>query len=129
MSSVNCAWYGFNPSVYSKKYYNGHELGELLARNGFDYTLYAGFFDQSGGLVNRMVRHLRQVAVKLRLIPRTMKGKKLLKRLFYGKLTMIPREITEDMAPLEPLIEVTKLQDLAPYKMIYAVARKRAETL
>ncbi|MGA8026509.1 MAG: methyltransferase domain-containing protein [Bryobacteraceae bacterium] len=126
ISSVNREWPGFNPSAYSQKYYDSRELRELLAQNGFDSTLYAGFPDNARGPLSSMIQWARRVAVKLHLIPRTMKSKKILKRLFYGRLSPLPREITEGMAELEPLIEITKINDLTAYKIIYAAASKRA---
>jgi SAM-dependent methyltransferase len=125
MSSVNSEWPGFHPSAHSRSYYNIRELGEILAQNDFEPALYAGFPDDSAGPVSAMVQRVRRVAVNLHLIPRTMNGKKLLKRLFYGKLTPIPTEITEGMANLEPLIDLKNIQDASPYKMIYAVGSKR----
>ena len=125
MSSVNSEWPGFHPSAYSQNYYGSRELGELLTRNDFEPALYAAFPDHSEGIVSAIVQRVRRAAVNLHLIPRTMKGKNLLKRMFYGRLTPIPREITEGMACLEPLSEVTNVQDVTSYKMIYAVGSKR----
>jgi ubiquinone/menaquinone biosynthesis C-methylase UbiE len=126
LSSVHCRWPGFNPSILSVKYYDSGELKSLLSRHGFESTLYAGFPEDTSGLLARAVRLVRQAAIVLHLIPRTMKGKEAFKRLFYGKLTLIPREITDGMAGLEPLVEIDRVKDTTPYRMIYAVARKSA---
>ena len=56
---------------------------------------------------------------------RTMKGKEFLKRLFYGRLTPIPRELREGVAPVEPLIPLSEISDLSKFKMIYAIAEIR----
>jgi SAM-dependent methyltransferase len=128
ISSVNCAWHGFNPSIYSRKYYDSHELRNLLTGDGFTCDLRAGFPDYPSGLASALVQRVRRAARRLHLIPRTMKGKTLLKRLFYGRLMPIPREITEGMARLEPLIEVALVQDITAYKMMYVVAHKQTKS-
>jgi SAM-dependent methyltransferase len=124
ISSVHSSWPGFHPSPYSQRYYNHYELAELLARHGFHSTLYAGFPEKTSGLVSRTVKFVRHMAVRLHLIPRTMKGKEWLKRVFYGKLTPIPREVAEAMARLEPLVEISKIPSAKEYRMIYAIGHK-----
>ncbi|MCL5734651.1 MAG: methyltransferase domain-containing protein [Actinobacteria bacterium] len=125
ISSVNKTWRGFSPSPYSQTYYDLRGLAGLLRQNGFDPALYTAFPDAPARPFGALVRTVRRIAVNLHLIPRTMKGKALLKRLFYGSLTPIPRELTEGMAPVEPLIEISGTRDATQYKMIYAVGRKR----
>lgn len=127
ISSVHSRWPGFNPSPYSHKYYDVPELSELLVRHGFDSTLYAGFPENTSGLVARTVRLVRRAAISLHLVPNTMKGKEWLKRLFYGELQPIPREITEGLTPLGPLVKTSEARDLSLYRMIYADARKLPE--
>jgi hypothetical protein len=59
-------------------------------------------------LVQRVLRPIKAVAVKFNLIPDSMAGKKLLKRLVFGGLQKMPAEITADTAarvaptPLSP---------------------------
>ena len=72
-----------------------------------------------------LVSNLRRAAVKLGLIPQTMKGKELLKRVFYGELTPIPSEISDGIHVAEPLVEVAKVDDITNYTFIFAAARKR----
>jgi SAM-dependent methyltransferase len=127
ISSVHCSWPGFHPSPYSQRYYNHHELVELLTRYGFDSTLYAGFPEKTSGLMAKTAKWVRRLAIRLHLIPRTMKGKEWLKRVFYGKLTPIPRELTEAMTRLEPLVEISRIANPTEYRMLYAIGRKRQE--
>lgn len=127
ISSVNPRWGGFNPSPFSTRYYSAAELANLLQVRGFETEMYAAFGAGEGGAVSTLIRALKVAAVKLHLIPKTMKGKELLKRIFFGHLTRIPRELTPDLAELEPLIPIDKISDLSQYKMIYAVARKAAK--
>jgi SAM-dependent methyltransferase len=121
LCSANREWDGFNPSPYSHGYFSAAELGMMLREHGFDVRLFGAYPDDGGGAVRKAVRLIRQVAVRFHLIPKTMAGKALLKRLFYGKLATLGPELAADgveRAPLEPLAPAGSA---AGYKVIYAV--------
>jgi ubiquinone/menaquinone biosynthesis C-methylase UbiE len=124
ISSVNPQWVGFNPSPFSTRYYSAAELAGLLRAHGFEVEVHAAFREKMDSPVAAAIHALKVAAVKLHLIPRTMKGKEFLKRIFFGRLTQIPRELTPGIAPLEPLVRIEDAGDITKYKMIYAVARK-----
>lgn len=121
ISTVNCEWPGFNPSPFSTKYFSAHELAEALSRHGFEVRLLAGFPEDTRGLIRRCVSLMRRAAVRFHLIPKTMKGKEWLKRIFYGKLIPIPSRLTEGMFEVEPLVEVSASMDLRRYRFLYAI--------
>jgi SAM-dependent methyltransferase len=122
ISSVNCEWSGFNPSPMSTKYYSATELRNILGEQGFQVDMFAAFPESDEGILRVVTRCIKRLAVALHLIPRTMKGKEPLKRLFYGRLTPIPRELREGVAPVESLIPLREISDLSKWRMIYAVA-------
>ena len=62
--------------------------------------------------------------MKMHVIPKTMKGKKLLKRVFFGKLVELPPEIQEDAADYTPPQEIPTDVPNSEFKVIFAVARK-----
>jgi SAM-dependent methyltransferase len=124
ISSVNPQWAGFNPSPFSTRYFPAAELAVLLRAHGFEVEVYAAFHEEEDGPAAAAIHALKVAAVKLHLIPRTMKGKELLKRIFFGRLTTIPRELSPGVAPIEPLVRIEEAGDLTKYKMIYAVARR-----
>jgi len=125
ISSVNCRWKGFNPSPISRTYYDADMLRRALVAQGFNPDIFAAFPDDKPGASAGSVRILKKLAVNMRLIPRTMKGKVLLKRVFYGALQPVPRELKEGLALPEPLVPVTaEREDLARYRMLYAVAHR-----
>lgn len=128
ISTVHCRWPGFNPSPYSRKYYDASELSRLLAQYGFEPALYAGFPEDNSGPVATVLGVARRAAVALHLIPKTMHGKEWLKRLFYGRLAPIPRELAPGAAPIEPLVPIESAGDLTKFKMIYAAARKKRQS-
>jgi len=127
ISSVNPEWAGFNPSPFSTRYFPAAELAALLRAHGFEAEVHAAFCEEKGGPVAAVLHALKVAAVKLHLIPRTMKGKELLKRIFFGRLTPIPHELSPGDAPIEPLVPIEEVRDLSKYKMIYAVARRERQ--
>jgi ubiquinone/menaquinone biosynthesis C-methylase UbiE len=122
--SVNRRWGGFNRSPHSVRYFDADELRSLLKQHGFTVQIYGGFPDRADSMAKRLVSVIRSAAIRWRMIPRTMKGKQWLKRLFYGQLAPLEREVHEQMAPLEPLIELPPGGDTHLYKVLYAVARR-----
>lgn len=123
--TVNKEWSDFNPSPFSMRYFAARELGELLAGRGFSVELYGAFPVSGGSAKDRVVSLLKRAAVVLHLIPKTMKGKEVLKRLFFGRLMLIPPEVTDGMAELCPLVPINGDSVISDYKVLYAVGRIR----
>lgn len=119
--SANREWYGFNPSPFSFKYYSALELHQLLSEAGFKGEVFAGFPVAGRGLKSRILGMVRKVAVGLNLIPKTMRGKEMIKRLLYGKLSPVPSELTEGLGEFYPPIPVDGRMAVPDYKVIYAV--------
>jgi len=63
--------------------------------------------------------------VALNLVPRTMRGKALLKRMFYGPLNPLPERLAESsgMAPALEELDSTS-STLSSYRVLYAQATK-----
>jgi len=123
--TVNKEWSDFNPSPFSRRYFSSRELIELLQRQGFAAELYGAFPVLKDSARDRVLSLLKRAAVALHLVPRTMKGREVLKRLFFGRLTPIPPEVTEGMADLEPLVPIPTDTVNSSYKVLYAVGRAR----
>jgi SAM-dependent methyltransferase len=123
VSSVNCRWSGFNASPYSTKYYDAGQLVELLRMWGFDPRLFAGFPECRDGLVARAVHYLRVIGVRCHWIPKTMKGKEWLKRIFMGELRPIPRDAASLQREAVALVPVEAATVTENYRFLYAVAR------
>jgi SAM-dependent methyltransferase len=119
--SVNREWRGFNPSPHAARYYSAAELRAALSAAGFAVTVEAAFPEQAS-VASAWIAGIRSVAVRLRLIPRTMAGKTWLKRLFLGPLSPIPERLGTAAEPenLTPAEEA----DLTRYRVLYATARK-----
>ncbi len=123
VSSVNCQWPGFNPSPYSVRYYPAKELAALAQEAGFRPRLWVAFADRPHSFKRKIVSAIRRTAVALHLIPKTMRGKAWLKRLFYGPLQPVPPEMDENLSAPEPLQELTPSLPIALYKMIYLLGQ------
>ena len=113
----------FNPSPFTHRYYSAAELQQLLLGNGFRVELFGAYPLTSTGWKSRVLGILRQVAVRLHLIPKTMAWKIWLKRMLYGKLAPIPPEITIDQQQCVDLAPIDGAVPVRDYKVIYAVGR------
>jgi SAM-dependent methyltransferase len=122
ISTVNREWPGFNPSPFHTRYFSGSELKEALARKGFAANLSVGF-PEHRGILDALIRKIRRAAVALNMIPNTMAGKAFLKRVFYGSLEQIPKELTPH-GSAESLHAVSLNMDFSIYRTLYAEARK-----
>jgi SAM-dependent methyltransferase len=109
ISNANKDLSDFNPSPHSHVYHGVVELGALLAVQGFS----AKFFGDVP---------IAEVSMRQR-IPRSMAGKRLLKRLVFGNLTQFPAEIAREMLPVK--LGITELEPGKPdarHKVILCAA-------
>ncbi len=123
VATVNKDWSAFNPSPFSTRYFSVPELYELFGKNGFNAEFYGAFSTLPKGFKDKIIGFLKRTAVALHLIPKTMKGKEFLKRIFLGKLIQLPPEIKDGMTEYIPAAPIPKDKPNFDYKVIYAVAR------
>jgi len=123
LCTVNREWPDFNPSPFSVRYSSAAELAGLLRRYGFQPALYAAFPAEHRSVRDQIVSRLKRTAVRLHLVPRSMKGKVWLKRLFLGELMPAPPEVTDAMCAPEPLRSVEGDAPVRGYKVLYAIGR------
>ncbi|MEK6744532.1 MAG: methyltransferase domain-containing protein [Nitrospirota bacterium] len=119
--TANKDWSGFNPSPFSHTYFSAPELHALLVRQGFRTELFADCPVGGDSLPARVISLIKQSAVKLHLMPKTMKGKELLKRLFMGKLRQLPPEVDDGMGPYLRPTPITHELPVAQFKVLFAV--------
>ena len=114
----------FNPSPHSHKYFSARELFELLKQYGFEKTELFGDCPVKNNLKSAITSMIKKMAVSLNLMPKTMKGKELFKKIFYGTLQTLPAEMEDGMAQYTP--PETIAQDSADrrHKVIFAVGHK-----
>lgn len=120
--TANKNWPDFNPSPYSQRYFSIPELNEILGKFGFSTKFFAAFPDFAETTAQKIRSLIKKVAVALHLIPKTMKGKVLLKKLFFGGLVKLPRELTNDCAPYTTPIPIPANQIDTIHTALFAVA-------
>jgi len=123
IAMVNKDWAEFNPSPFSTRYFSVPELSKLLHKTGFNVGFYGAFSTLPNGLKEKVIAVIKRTAVALHLIPKTMKGKEFLKRIFFGELTPLPQEVKDGMAEYNPPVPISSDFANFEYKVIYAVAR------
>jgi ubiquinone/menaquinone biosynthesis C-methylase UbiE len=123
IATVNKDWFEFNPSAFSTHYFSVPELSKLLQNKGFEVEIYGAFSVLPKGVKEKVIAGIRKMAAALHLIPKTMKGKEFLKKVFYGKLKPLKGEIEEGSCEYGPPSSLPLNVPNEEYKVIYAVAR------
>jgi len=123
MCTANRERSDFNPSPFSHRYFSSLELAGLLQAHGFMPELYGAFAVTRGSVRNRVVSMMKRAAGSLHLIPRTMRGKEFLKRIFLGKLVTIPAELWEGMVEPAALTPLDASGVVSQYRVLYAIGR------
>lgn len=122
--SANCEYKTFNPCDRATKYFSAAELAKILVAQDFLVHTWKGFKDTPRSWKSKVLGAARKVVVSLRLIPNTMKGKELMKRLAYGKLVVLPDEISDGFAQVEEVQSVASGESIADCKVFYLVGEK-----
>jgi hypothetical protein len=102
ITSNNPDLFDFSPSPYSHRYFGAAELARMLEASGFNVSL-AGYARTSGlPLRHRVLRPLKAAADRFGLVPKTMRGKQVLRRLIYGRLPEMPSDLGQLSLPYVP---------------------------
>ena len=108
ISVINKDCWDFNPSPLYPRFFGMPELAQLLAQYGFAVTGFGAFPLDRPSARQRFFHPIKRLAIALHLIPRTVQARRLLKRLVFGKLVQLPREIRPGDAPyVQPVAETT----------------------
>lgn len=121
--TANKDLYDFTPSPFTKRYLGARELAEELAARGFSVEL-AGYIDTVNlSLRQRVFRPLKAIVSRFGLMPKTMRGKQLLKKLFFGEMTEMPADLAGVPFDYEQPTPIGPGPDRR-HKVIYCRARK-----
>lgn len=96
IATANKDLFDFNPSPHSYEYYGVKELHELFSKNGFKTEIFGDTPIESISIRQKILRPIKKLVVMSGLMPKSMAGKKLLKRIVFGNLVKMPAEITSD---------------------------------
>jgi hypothetical protein len=124
IATANKDLYDFNPSPNSYEYYGVTELNKVFGDFGFTTEFY-GYMDTSSlSLRQKILRPVKKIVVSSGLMPKTMAGKKLLKRFVFGKLETMPADISNVKINFKTPRKINaKISDIN-HKVIYCVAKK-----
>lgn len=126
IATANKDLYDFNPSPHSHRYFGTVELFKLFHNKGYTCELFACFPVSDISWRQKILRPIKKLVVSLGIMPKSMRGKKLLKRLVFGDLVPMPSEITENMYPYEAPIRlsVDNAEADTKHKVLYCAAVK-----
>lgn len=114
----------FHESPYSTHYPSARELNRMLGDAGLEPTMY-GIFPLDTSLRGRVLRLAAAVATKLHLVPKTLAGRGMLKRIFFGELT--PYEGTaaasQRNSEIAQPVRIPGDRRCADFRVLYAVGR------
>jgi SAM-dependent methyltransferase len=119
--TANPDWAGFNPSPLHTRYWSARDLRAALREAGFEPRV-EGAFPETSSWTGWGTGLIRRAAVAWNLIPRTMQGKALLKRMFYGPLHAVPQRTVA--SGLLPVLEELDARASRRCRVLYAAARK-----
>jgi SAM-dependent methyltransferase len=126
IATVNPEWRGFHPSPFAQHYFSAAELCELLSSVGFAVEVSGAFRETAGSARERLISRLRRGASAAGLIPKTMRGKETLKRIFFGPLGPLPAEIVADGLGYTPPASIEP-NEAVDYTVLYAFGRTKAK--
>jgi ubiquinone/menaquinone biosynthesis C-methylase UbiE len=122
ISTANKDLFDFTPSPYSNDYLGAKELYQTLERSDFGASLYGYHSVNETSTRQKIFRPIKFLASHLNLVPRTMRGKEWLKRIFFGSLVEMPSSIENvKFAYVEPT-KIPNDQIDRTHKIIYCVA-------
>ncbi len=123
LCTVNPEWPDFNPSPYSRQYYSARQLSALLEKSGFQTQIFGAFPVADSSFLASCVSRIKRVAVALQLIPSSFHGKRLLKRLFLGRLVRFPAAVDDGMTAYAQPVPISCDHPIVGYKILFAVGR------
>ena len=113
---------GFVRSPHTHGYFSVGQLRDSLQTQGFKAELFGAFPTAETTIKGKFIALARRVIVATNMIPGTLKGRELLKRLAYGKLEQFPAEVTGEMAAAEMLNPLGETATTREFKVLYAIA-------
>jgi ubiquinone/menaquinone biosynthesis C-methylase UbiE len=116
----------FNPSPYSYRYFSPSDFSSVLGSMGFGVECFGDCEVDYDHPKQRFFSLLKRMIVRFDLMPKTMAGKKFLKRLVFGKLVLLPAELPSNMSVFHfPIAVDTSKADIR-HKVVFAVGQKRS---
>jgi ubiquinone/menaquinone biosynthesis C-methylase UbiE len=122
IANANKDLFDFNPSPYSHEYHGVAELNSLFSRFGFKCEFWGDTPVDSVSFKQKLLRPVKKMIVMSGLMPKTTAGKKLFKKIVFGKLIPMPQEITADTCPVLKPSPLKTAQADTTHKVIFCAA-------
>ena len=127
ITSTNKDLFDFHKSNYSHKYFGADEYNSLVDQYGMLVEIF-GYDDLSKkSFVSKTVRSIKCLAEKLSLIPKSMNGKKWLKKLVYGDLVQMPSSLSRSYEKNihNKLLNISSDRKDYKHAFLYVVIKKK----
>lgn len=115
----------FSPSALSVAYHGVRELNAICQRHGFECDLFGYWSYAQVSSLQKILKPVKRMAIRMGLMPRTMRGKKLLRRLVFGRLVAMPREIAAGQFSYAPPVPISGDHPDRLHRVIYCTATLR----
>jgi SAM-dependent methyltransferase len=125
IATANRDLYDFNASPHSFAYHGTIELDRLTRNAGFEPQLFGYLRVDQLSLRQKFLRPVKKAAVSLNLMPKTMTGKKLLKRFVFGSGVPMPESIAAGMIDYQPPEPISAAAPDRVHKVLYCAAKLR----
>ena len=123
LATANKDLFDFNPSPHSYTYYGVVELNELFSKYGFVAEFYGDTPVEGLSIRQKILRPIKKMVVTSGLMPKSMAGKKILKRIVFGNLVAMPAEINENTAQFIKPSPISSEKADTLHKVIYCAAK------
>jgi ubiquinone/menaquinone biosynthesis C-methylase UbiE len=127
IAAVNPESRGFHPSPFARRYFSAQDLGVLLSDGGFSAEVFGAFREAAAATRNRWLARLKRTAGRAGLIPSTMRGREVLKRLVFGPLTTLPAELFPNGHAYEPPMPIGSTGPERDSTILYALGRLKPQ--
>jgi hypothetical protein len=122
LATANKDQWDFHPSAHSVEYHGVVELNELLQSQGFDAEFFGYERASESSMGNRMLRAAKRFAVASGLMPKTMAGKRWLKRIVFGPPVPMPNELQTGAHDVPAPESLNRRRPDTAHRIIYCAA-------
>lgn len=122
--TANKDLFDFTPSPFSQRYLGVTELAQEAMAAGFAPEFFALIDTRTVSLRQRILRPVKSVVTKLGLMPKTMHGKALFKKLFFGEMAVMSGDISNCSIDYSEPIAISQDHKNLTHKVIYCSAKK-----
>ena len=121
--AVNGEWKNLHRSPHAVRYYSARAMSDL-ATPCFSHIELYGSAPLGTGLGTEMLSLVKNLAVRLDMIPQTLASRAGLKRALFGKMKTMPAVITETMAPYMAPMQIEGDGPNPQFSILFMVAKR-----